>query len=216
MRKHLRFSGVAADAATTAAGVVRGSKLPAMYQVAQLCISTTLTTYAMPAGELFAARFRRPFDVNVYDRIMFRTSGAAGGARAYVAVYSEGTNGQPNALIWYSGDLDVSASATFETAFTAGTWVDTSFQSGNNLKIPQGNRVYLALFLNAVARSFQGLGGSSNDLVTLRSVGGGFFLLNRFYATVPPAYGVPPNTFGATTAINNDVILVIALRPVTP
>lgn len=135
---------VSAPSGTTP-GVVRASgRGPSTYMVSTQPFYDALVTVARSANIIYATRFKQRY-AHTYDTFYAECTSGSAGKFAKIALYTIGSDGLPDSLIWYSAAISIAIASTVSSAFTAGTWVNTAYKTGNNLTIPVGESLYCAL-----------------------------------------------------------------------
>lgn len=162
--------------------------------------STALTLYAAP--------FRQEHS-NEWDQIGAEVTVLAAGGAFKIAIYAD-AGGVPGGLIWDSGDLSSTTTGVRSAAFSAGTWSDTSYQSGNNLRIKPGQSVILTLLTNNAAASFRWIAVGGARQLRHSGTTGANQVFTRFVATY--ASYATQNPITATLTAGGGVVPQFILR----
>lgn len=162
--------------------------------------SAALTLYASPFVQETA---------NEWDQIAAEPAVLAAGGLFKLQIFAD-AGGTLGGLIWDSGDLSSATTGFRSIAFSAGTWADTSYQNGNNLRIKPGQTVFLALLTNSTTATFRWIAAAAARPLRHSGTIGANQIFTKFVATYP-SY-VTQNPVLSTLTAGGGVVPEIKLR----
>ena len=195
---------------TTTAGSITPARLPqGRYYAPQIAAAGGNNTRNMVVGTLNAS-FCPQVSADTYSAIAIHvTTAAAAGKKLRLAVYTNDTNGFPGALIWYSADTVCDTTlGVYSLTFASGTWVDTTYKTGNNLTVPFGSAVWMASESDGVPTVRGTLAANCFPICFPAAT----FATGNNYMTVANTFGSgSPNPFGTPTEASGNVPCVALL-----
>lgn len=200
-----------ADATATASGAVRARTLRSGGYYGRISTGGNSSAAAVTANRLYADLHDIPVAATEYTGMLYEQTVASGaGTRTQLLLYTTGSDGNPDALIWYSGSIASDGANEIKSVlFSAGTWVDTTWKNGNNLKIPPGRTLYRCLWCEStptVRMLSTGLQVGWQHV----AVSAALSQPQANYLYVSSAFGVtPPSSFGAPTGPTSNVSMPI-------